>query len=857
MGDERVFLKLKFPRWTVALRCCGLLAVLAAVCCLAFTGRRQFSAAAASNNVVISQVYGGGGGSTGTYLFDYVELFNRGTNAVNITGWSIQYGSATGTAWSKTLLSGTLQPGQYYLIQQSNAGSVGLPLPTPDAIGTLLLSATNGKVALVNADVALTGACPVDASIIDLVGYGVVNCAENLAVGPLTSTSAALRNDAGCSETDNNAADFTVSLPTPRNSSAALNLCNGPPVGNLHLTLGNPSGATEDVAQENNYLMLKPQYVLSYSRNLAEPNWVSWQLDTSWLGGIDRQDDYRPDPAVPSDWYAVQANDYAGSGFDRGHLCPSADRTNSVATNSSTFLMTNFIPQAPNNNRGPWADLEGVARTIAQAGNELYIISGGAGALGKLPANCAPPGHCINIPAQTWKVMLALPVGSNDVSRVNTGTRAIAVIMPNTQAVNPTWQTYLTSVDAVEALTGFDFFSNVPVAIQNVIESRVDGVTPASTIQFSGLTYTVNEGAANAVGSSVANITVSRTGNLTTPAAVEYALKEGTAQQRADYVISSGLLNFAAGEASKTIQAIIIDDNYTEGDETINLELNNVSGAAFATPNRAVLTITDNDTGAPTLNPINGNLFFVRQSYHDFLGRIPDQAGLDFWTGQLNSQCGVDPACNARRIGVSAAFFVELEFQQTGFVVYKLNRAAYGLRPVPEQTRVLVPYEQFMGDRSQLIGGAQLPASTQAFIDRFVLRREFLAKYPATLTNAQYVNTLFDTAGLTNGAFANERQAQIDAMNTQGRTRAQVLLNLINLQFLSDREFNPSFVLMQYFGYLRRDPDQGGYDFWLNILNQQSANARGMVCAFITSDEYQQRFSSVVTRTNALCNGNP
>ena len=848
-----MFLKLMFSRRAVALRCFALLAALAAFYCLAFTGRKQFSAAAASNNVVISQVYGGGGGSTGTYIFDYVELFNRGTDAVNINGWSIQYGSATGASWNKTPLTGTLQPGQYYLIQQSNAGTVGIPLPTPDAIGTLLMSATNGKVALVNADVALTGACPADAGIIDLVGYGVVNCAENTAVGPLTSTSVALRNNAGCSETDNNAADFTVSLPTPRNSSAALNPCNGPPAGNIHLTLGNPSEATENVAQENNYLMLKPQYALSYSRNLAGPNWVSWQLDTSWLGGIDRQDDYRPDPAVPSDWYAVQANDYVGSGFDRGHLCPSADRTNSVATNSSTFLMTNFIPQAPNNNRGPWADLEAVARTIAQAGNELYIISGGAGTLGTLPANCAPPGRCINIPAQTWKVMLVLPVGSNDVSRVNTGTRVIAVIMPNTQAINPVWQTYLTSVDAVETLTGFDFFSNVPLAIQNVIESRVDGVTPAATFQFSGATYAANESAGSF------NVTVTRTGtNLSTPATVEYALKDGTASQRTDYIIGAGLLNFAANETSKTFTVLLVDDKYVEGAETLTLELSNANGAAFNTPNVATLTIQDNDTvNPPPDNPIDAAQFFVREHYYDFLGRLPDQAGLDYWTGQITA-CGADAACvNARRIGVSAAFYVELEFQQTGFVIYRLNRAAFGLRAAPAQTRALVPYEQFMRDRAQLIGGAQLPASTQAFVDRFVLRREFLAKYPATLTNAQYVNTLFDTAGLNGAAFANERQAQIDAMNTQGRTRAQVLLNLINLQFFSDREFNPSFVLMQYFGYLRRDPDQNGYDFWLGILQQQPQNARGMVCAFITSNEYQQRFSSVITRANALCNGNP
>ena len=171
----------------------------------------------------------------------------------------------------------------------------------------------------------------------------------------------------------------------------------------------------------------------------------------------------------------------------------------------------------------------------------------------------------------------------------------------------------------------------------------------------------------------------------------------------------------------------------------------------------------------------------------------------------------------------------------------------------PDATRVNMAYSQFLLDRAQLVAGPDLPATTLALAERFVLRAPFRATYPSAFSAAQYVNKLFDTAGLTGTQFDAARQAEITAMQTQGR----VLLNVANNSVLQQREYNPSFVLMQYFGYLRRDPDQAGYDFWLGILNQQPANLRGMVCAFITAQEYQERFSPVSTRTNALCAGNP
>ncbi|HKU74505.1 MAG TPA: DNA/RNA non-specific endonuclease [Pyrinomonadaceae bacterium] len=248
--------------------------------------------------------------------------------------------------------------------------------------------------------------------------------------------------------------DFSSPTPTPTPSE--------------HLTMGNPSNAVTNVAQPNNYLMEKPQFAMSYSRDNGGPNWVSWHLDNSWLGSTPRQDDFRADTTLPTGWYRVQATDYSGSGFDRGHMCPSADRTVTVTANSATFLMTNMIPQLPANNQGVWANLESYSRTLVSQGNELYIISGGQG-LQYFIAN----GH-VAVPAQTWKVIVVLPVGSNDVSRVTTSTRTIAVVVPNSGSINSDWRTYRVSVDQVEAITGFDFFSNVNSGIQAVIEGQVD-----------------------------------------------------------------------------------------------------------------------------------------------------------------------------------------------------------------------------------------------------------------------------------------------------------------------------------------------------------------------------------------------
>ncbi|MBA3634469.1 MAG: DNA/RNA non-specific endonuclease [Acidobacteria bacterium] len=543
-----------------------------------------------SPNIVISQFFGGGGLTNAPYTNDFVELFNRGTSPVSLNGWSVQYASASGTNWLVVPLTNvTLQPGQYYLIQFASNGTAGSALPTPDLIAPFVpegfipnLSSTSGKLALVNTTTKLPAStCPSDVSIVDLVGYGAAaSCSEGARTADLSVVTAAKRNGDGCADTDNNAQDFMIGAPAPRNTSSPTNSCNlggilqaggaanpnvvspggttlltisvipatSPPstnimvvgnltdiggaanqqffdngtngdvtpndnifsylatipvgtIGGIHnvtatvsdaqsrtasvfinltvnaplpgeepLLLGNPSNATSDIANENNYLMVKPQYSLSYNRSKATPNWVAWRLDSTWLGTTPRQDDFRPDPQLPNGWYQVTPENYSGSGYDRGHMTPSGDRTRSAADNSATFLMTNIIPQLAANNQGPWEEFESYCRTLANQGNELYIVSGGAGNAGTIAQ-----GRIV-VPQVTWKVVLVLPNGNNDLQRVTKGTRTIAIIVPNQPPlnINAPWRNFRVSVNAVEVLTSYNFFTNVPKNTQELLERRID-----------------------------------------------------------------------------------------------------------------------------------------------------------------------------------------------------------------------------------------------------------------------------------------------------------------------------------------------------------------------------------------------
>jgi DNA/RNA endonuclease G (NUC1) len=1370
------------------------------------------TAQAASTSVVISQLYGGGGNAGATFKNDFIELFNRGNSPTNLNGWSVQYAPASSTNWQVTNLTNvTIQPGQYYLVKEALGAGGTTELPTPDASGNIAISASAGKVALVNTTTALTGSgCPFGASVVDFVGFGSgTTCSEGSAAPAPSATTAALRAGSGCTDTESNSTDFATGAPNPRNTSEPLNVCTGgdspprvsstspfasaidvphnsniritfdepvnvtsnwfqiscvntgihtagssggamsftlnpdvdfgfnesctvtvfasqvadqdshDPPDNMaadyvfsftvfsstaleHMVMGNPTNAVADADIRTNYLMMKTQYALSYNDGRGTPNWTSWHLDSTWLGSITRPSvDFEPDPALPPDFHRVRHSDYTNTGFDRGHMCPSADRTSTDADNLATFLTTNIVPQAPDNNSGPWLGFEEYLRTFVLAGSEIYIISGGSGTGGTGDNGYADTiaGGFVNVPAKIWKVALILPVGDNDVSRVDNNTRTIAVIMDNANGdASHQWKRYLATVDHVEALTGSDFYSNVPTAVQGVIEARLDGEndTPPSTsdqtvtttknqavaialsatdfnvnntFTYSGgcpshgslsdsngtlcptgsppgttygnpprttngnLTYSPNpnyvgqdlftfkandsaldsnvstvtimvneppstcsvfnngewiiqtldasipeapfevringnpactttkllafanrvsgtsrfpqvfdiyssgyirmkagadpspplpfgqslilgpaifgtsvsfpaptlffrpqlqrvdidtsqlhpDGTGTLLVSATANdsglaptstntnqimnqtwsitlpeptneqtridvagtftftetavpdatrttefqsfrllqissmfidsarhdvdafrfrnatdlvtflynpgsfnqlspptpsaldpstgildslhtddvgqpngntpsyrilmgtttgpmsgpitprafltpsqnvnddnlglwlhqqplnvipqgtsgsisytvvattdpmsesgnlqfsssnynitedcttltLTVNRVGDTSGPAIVNYSTSDVTASERSDYINATGRLSFAPGETSKTLLLLINEDSYVEGPETFNVNLSNPSGAGLGAPPTATVTITDDAIESAT-NVIDDPRNFVCQHYHDFLNRHPDQAGWDFWTNQITS-CGTDAQCiEVKRTNVSAAFYLSIEFQETGYLVERIYKAAYGdavgsstFDGTHQLSVPVVRLNEFLADTQEIgqgvivnqVGWEQiLENNKQAFTSEFVQRPRFTSAFPASLTPAQFVDTLNANAG--SPLSQSERDQLVNSLSSGAMTRAQVLRAVAEDPDLKTAEVNRAFVLMQYFGYLRRNPndpqdsDYTGYDFWLTKLNQFDGNFVNaeMVKAFIVSGEYRQRF---------------
>jgi hypothetical protein len=536
-----------------------------------------------------------------------------------------------------------------------------------------------------------------------------------------------------------------------------------------------------------------------------------------------------------------------------------------------------------------------------------------------------------------------------------------------------------------------------------------------SLVQFATDEFTIGEGVGHI------DVTVTRAGDASGTATVNVSTfdesQPGHASQKSDYEIAVARVTFNPGETSKTVRILTVNDNFVEGDETVNLALSNLTGTGvgLGSPNQAELKITDNDAVAPTTNPVDDAAFFVRQNYLDFLNREPDLAGQNFWTNQITS-CGSDANCIAvKRINVSAAFFLSIEFQQTGMLAYLSHRAAFGPNAVGGSPAPVL-YGTFEKDIQALqkdfvfgnVGAdAQLEANKVAFFNEFVTRPQFVDKYPATLTNAQYVDNLLATANLTpaevrlftvsltnsqevppttptlsgggarpassgtarfqfnsgqtamtftatinnidvtgtqtadandnllnahihagpsvapgvngpvvwgffgapfndnnpndaantpfsgsvGGTFSGKwdapegngttlaaqltnlregrayinfhttqftggeirgnfpaatafRDALVAGLTAATETRATVLRKIAEAEEMQTREFNSAFVTMEYFGYLRRDPDAPGFNFWLNKLNAFNGNFVNaeMVKAFINASEYRQRF---------------
>lgn len=237
----------------------------------------------------------------------------------------------------------------------------------------------------------------------------------------------------------------------------------------LNVAPGDPSGATADPSNKNNYLLVKPQYVLSYNDEKGGPNWVSWHLEASDIGDVERQNNFHPEQSLPAGFRRVTPDDYTGSGYDRGHVCNSKDRTRTAADNSETFSMANMLPQTPALNRQVWESLESYCRTLAQKGSHLFIVAGGYGS-----AKTIGRRNKVNVPTNCWKIVLVLPAGT-DISQADKNARVIAVDMPNVSGIDDdSWQEYITTVADIEQKTGYRFFTDLPPDVQQALKSKKD-----------------------------------------------------------------------------------------------------------------------------------------------------------------------------------------------------------------------------------------------------------------------------------------------------------------------------------------------------------------------------------------------
>jgi hypothetical protein len=249
------------------------------------------------------------------------------------------------------------------------------------------------------------------------------------------------------------------------------------------------------------------------------------------------------------------------------------------------------------------------------------------------------------------------------------------------------------------------------------------------------------------------------------------------------------------------------------------------------------------------LNPLDTAEYFVRQQYVDILGREPDEGGFNYWSDEI-LRCGGDSACaNQRRRDVAASFFIAEEFQDTGSFIHDMYKGMLGRKPA---------FSEYTLDRKQVVGGPSLASQKDAFADGFVQRAEFVQRYQNNTSADSFVSALLQTVQQSSQLDLSSQHdtlvARYNAGATMAESRSLVVQALADNSSLKAKEYNAAFVLTEYFGYLRRDPEPEGYNFWLNVVtNGDVGNYRGMVCSFITSTEYQQRFSSVVSHSNAEC----
>ena len=428
-------------------------------------------------------------------------------------------------------------------------------------------------------------------------------------------------------------------------------------------------------------------------------------------------------------------------------------------------------------------------------------------------------------------------------------------------------------------VAGFTRSSNFPTvgAIQSAFggdatfgDAFVTKISDASAGPASALAFTQTAPGVQEDVTSL-TLTVQRTGDTSGAVTVDYATSDGTASERRDYTTALGTLRFAAGETSKTVDILVNEDSYAEGDETFTVTLSNPTGGATISCLTAVATVTITDDAAePATNVIDDPVIFVGTHYHDFLNRQADAAGLSFWADQIIA-CGGDAGCIDRtRAAVSQAFFLSIEYQNIGYYVFRLYKASFtdsAARP-----RGMPRYREFLRDtqevgRNVVVNAAGwetvLETNKREFARQWVQRPEFLAEFPPSMSRDDYVNKLVANSGVT--LTQSEFDGVVESYTQTVEGRAATLRNVVELNKVYNKQFNAGFVLSQYIGYLRRNPndapepglDYAGFDFWLMKLDsftqpgedvrdpaaaQQRVQRAEMVRAFILSTEYRQRF---------------
>ncbi|HKR00452.1 MAG TPA: Calx-beta domain-containing protein, partial [Pyrinomonadaceae bacterium] len=345
-----------------------------------------------------------------------------------------------------------------------------------------------------------------------------------------------------------------------------------------------------------------------------------------------------------------------------------------------------------------------------------------------------------------------------------------------------------------------------------------------ATVQFAAPGYTVAEDARSLV------VTVTRAGNISRDSKVDYVSTNGTAEERSDYTTASGRLFFAAGEASKSINVLITDDGFAEGDETLSLRLLDASNSTeVGVPGTVTITIKDNDSSAALTNPIDTGQTFIVQHYMDFLNREPEPEGLRAWLKILSDCPQNDSSCD--RIEVSSAFYRSPEFQDRGYYLYRFYSVSFGRIP---------RYAELAKDMSRTSGfqsTEQQEANKALFAEDFLTRQEFRDRYEQLTDPADYINALVNTAGV----ILPDKDSLINALRGGQMTRAQALRAITESPEVRAKFYTEAFVVMQYFGYLRRDPD-ALYLEWIRIMNETGGDYRGMINGFMNSAEYRQRF---------------